>query len=240
MSTRETFKDTYITLVGKYVTVGMREPPLEPLILSVRVVDLERHGEQALVGHHGRFGRVLGLVVDHAPGARESVRVVHVRIQIEIDEHVLAVDEAELVRRDHDVADKVRAAAQKHHAELVAHVVDENGLDGPLVELVAYLVVHGDLRVEQGRFQRGHRQVAIEVGVLLLKVLVEQEYHLFPFEVLEDLGDELVEPVHGRADVGERFVLGEFVLAEVLGRGAHGYDGHVPERRVTCHRCQRT
>lgn len=132
----------------------------------------------------------------------------------------------------HNVVHKLSGAAQKHDRELVAHIVDEQRVDGTFVESFAYLVVHIDLWVEQRGLERRHGEIAVEVGRLLLVVFVEQEDHLTPVETTKHVYDELVEPVHGRADVCQRFVLGEFVLAKVLGHGAHGYHGHVPEGRI--------
>lgn len=139
----------------------------------------------------------------------------------------------------HDLVDEVSGAAQQHDRELIADVVDEKRVDGPLVLLLAYLVVDGDLRVEQRRLERRHRQVAVEVGRLLLVVLVEQEDHLTPLEATKHADHELVQPVHGRANVRQRLVLGELVLAEVLRHRAHRQHGHVPEGRVACYRRQR-
>ena len=174
------------------------------------------------------------------PGLEQAILAVHGRVQVEVDEDVLAVDEAELVRGDHDVVDEVGAAAEKNDAELDAHVVHEDGLDGPRVLLVAYLVVDGDLGVEQGRLERRHRQIAVEVGDLLLVVLVEQEDDLLPVEVVEHFRHELVQPVHGRTDVSERFVFGELVLAKVLRHRAYCDHCDVPKGCVTSNWRQRT
>ncbi|RNA13755.1 hypothetical protein BpHYR1_015285 [Brachionus plicatilis] len=60
-------------------------------------------------------------------------------------------------------------------------------------------------------------------------ILVEQKYNLLPIEVLEHFDDKLVQPVHGRANVGQCAVFGEFVLAEILGQCAHCYHCYVPK-----------
>ena len=63
----------------------------------------------------------------------------HLRIQIKVYENVLTIKEAILLGCRHNVIDKLSAPAKQNDAELVAHIVEQNFLDGSGVLLVPLL-----------------------------------------------------------------------------------------------------
>ncbi|RNA13756.1 hypothetical protein BpHYR1_015286 [Brachionus plicatilis] len=113
-------KIIHLTLIAEYWTI-LDQTISELLKLAIY---LEGHSEQALESLSGRVVLNKRVVPDELPGTQQPVLGMHLGIQVKVDEHILAIVEAESVGSKHYISHKISGTAQKHHTELVGHVID--------------------------------------------------------------------------------------------------------------------
>ena len=138
-------KIIHLALFFEHFRVKIDQLLLKRAVFSVRIVYFESDRQQTLIGLYFVFFDVSGIlqmIVYGLPRLDETVLAVHLRVQVKIDEHILAIDKAQLLGSDHDIMHKTSRSAQTDHAEFVANVVLEYSVDGPRVLLVSNLVVH--------------------------------------------------------------------------------------------------